>query len=163
MTLTPGQYAMLCFIPAADGKPHFTKGMVSKLEVTPANGPAAPAPAADVVVKLADYDFGLSAPLQAGSKTIRVENAGPQMHEIVLARLAPGKTIADLGAWAEGGAKGPPPASFIGGTSPMDPGTNNVFTVTLEPGEYALLCFVPDAKDGKEHLAHGMAKQLTVS
>ena len=92
-----------------------------------------------------------------------MENAGPQMHEIVLARLAPGKTIADLGAWIKGGEKGPPPASFLGGASPMEPGANNVFTVDLTPGNYALLCFLPDAKDGKEHLEHGMAKQLTVS
>jgi len=25
-----------------------------------------------------------------------------------------------------------------------------------------LICFVPDAKDGKPHLAHGMVKQFSV-
>ena len=34
--------------------------------------------------------------------------------------------------------------------------------VDLEPGEYGLFCFLPDAKDGKPHVAHGMVKQITV-
>jgi hypothetical protein len=34
--------------------------------------------------------------------------------------------------------------------------------VDLEPGEYGLYCFLPDAKDGKLHIAHGMMTQLTV-
>jgi hypothetical protein len=35
--------------------------------------------------------------------------------------------------------------------------------VTFIPGQYALLCFVPDMKDGKPHFAHGMAKLIEVS
>ena len=35
-------------------------------------------------------------------------------------------------------------------------------TVDLEPGEYALICFIPDDKDGKPHVAHGMISQITV-
>ena len=35
--------------------------------------------------------------------------------------------------------------------------------MTFEPGSYALICFVPDAKDGKPHAMHGMLKTLTVS
>jgi hypothetical protein len=31
------------------------------------------------------------------------------------------------------------------------------------PGEYGMLCFIPDAKDGKPHIAHGMMKQFTVN
>lgn len=163
LTLTPGQYAAICFIPSSDGVPHFGKGMVTKIEVTPATGATAAEPAADVVIKLTDYTFDISTPLKSGNQTVRVENGGPQMHEVVLARLTPGKTFADFAKWAEGGAKGPPPAAFIGGASPMNPGEHNSFTTNLAPGEYALLCFVPDAKDGKEHLTHGMAKQVTVS
>jgi hypothetical protein len=33
----------------------------------------------------------------------------------------------------------------------------------LPPGEYGLVCFVPDAKDGKPHFMHGMITQLTIS
>jgi hypothetical protein len=34
--------------------------------------------------------------------------------------------------------------------------------VDLPAGEYGIICFDPDAKDGKPHLAHGMIKQLSV-
>ncbi len=37
-----------------------------------------------------------------------------------------------------------------------------VFTAELTAGNYVLWCFAPDAKDGKPHFLHGMAKQLTV-
>jgi len=32
-----------------------------------------------------------------------------------------------------------------------------------KPGDYGLICFVPDAKDRKPYLAHGMMKNLKVS
>lgn len=163
LTLNPGQYALLCFIPSVDGVPHFAKGMMSAFEVVPALAAGAPEPTPDAVMKLLDYDFTLSAPLKAGKQTIRVENSGPQEHEVVIARFAEGKTLKDFGAWVEGGFKTAPPATFIGGASPMAPGEHNLITLDLPPGEYALLCFVPDAKDHKEHLQHGMAKQVTVS
>jgi hypothetical protein len=35
-------------------------------------------------------------------------------------------------------------------------------TTDLVPGTYVLVCFVPDAHDGKPHSQHGMIRQLTV-
>jgi hypothetical protein len=61
-----------------------------------------------VTIKLIDYDFQSSAPLTAGRQTILVQNAGPQLHKIVLVKLAPGKKVEDLAHWAET-MKGPPP------------------------------------------------------
>jgi hypothetical protein len=43
------------------------------------------------------------------------------------------------------------------------PGRHAILDVDLAPGEYALVCFVPDAKDGKPHFMHGMATQIKVS
>lgn len=45
----------------------------------------------------------------------------------------------------------------------MTPGSNTYFDVDLTPGEYILICFVPDAKDGKPHVAHGMMQRVTIS
>jgi hypothetical protein len=162
-TLTPGQYAYLCFIPSTDGVMHVTKGMVRPFEVTAASStaPAEP-PAADITIKLVDYDFQPSQPLTPGRHIIRVENAGPQAHEIVLLKLAPGKTVEDFGRWAETGMKGPPPAEPLGGIAALDKGDHGSFDVDLTPGEYGFICFVPDAKDGKPHLVHGMMKQIKV-
>jgi uncharacterized cupredoxin-like copper-binding protein len=161
-TMPEGHYAVLCFIPTAAGIPHVAKGMVASLEVTPSTGPPATAAEPDLVIKLNDYAFDLSASLTPGQHTIRVQNDGPQTHELVLAQFLPGKSLKDLEAWEKGGEKGPIPAKFLGGVSPMDKGESGDFTVTLAPGDYSLLCFVPDAKDGKPHLIHGMVKPLKV-
>jgi len=162
-SLAPGKYAMVCLIPSPDGTMHAAKGMVREFEVTGAEPAAAAAlPEADVTVTLVDYDFRTSGPLAAGRRTILVENAGPQVHELVVLKLAPGKKVEDFAHWAERGMKGPPPAEPVGGVALLDKGGRGTFTVDLTPGEYGFICFVPDSKDGKPHLAHGMMKQVRV-
>ena len=163
LVLQPGPHAVICFVPTTDGVPHFAKGMLSPLEVTAAAGPAAPEPAADLVMTLSDYDFALSTPLMAGRHVIEVRNGAAQVHEVVLARLQSGKSAADLAAWEERGRKGEAPGTYIGGASPMGPGDRGRFVAELTAGTYGLICFVPDARDGKSHVAHGMTKTLTVS
>ncbi len=160
--LEPGNYALICFIPAVDGMPHVMKGMSRPLKVTGPSRPAAVEPEADIVVTLVDYDFKLSKPLTAGKHTIRVDNAGQQPHEIAIVRLNPGKKPADFATW---GMKpvGPPPATIHGGLAGIMPGSHSFIEVDLPPGEYGLLCFLPDAKDGKPHFEHGMAKETTVA
>jgi hypothetical protein len=161
--LAPGSYMYLCFIPSQDGVMHAAKGMVRPFEVTATSGAMAEAPAADVTITLTDYAFDSSQPLTARAHTILVKYAGPQAHEIVLLRLPPGKKAEDFGRWAETGMKGPPPAEPLGGVGFLDKGSEGSFTADLTPGDYGFICFVPDAKDGKPHLAHGMMKTITVN
>jgi hypothetical protein len=162
--LSPGQYAYLCLIPSPDGVLHLNKGMAFPFTVTePRRDASKDLPPPDVTIKLNDYDFETSRPLTPGKHTILVENAGPQTHELVLLRMAPGKKAEDFATWAMGGMKGPPPAEALGGVVFLDKGGRGTFEVELTPGEYGLICFVPDAKDGKPHLAHGMAKTIKVS
>ena len=160
--LEDGNYALICFIPAADGMPHVMKGMSRALRVVGPSRTGTREPEADIVVTLVDYDFKLSKPLTAGKHTIRVDNAGQQPHEIAIVRLHPGRKPADFTAW---GMKpvGPPPGTIHGGLSGIMPGSHSFIAVDLPPGEYGLLCFLPDAKDGKPHFEHGMAKQTTVA
>jgi uncharacterized cupredoxin-like copper-binding protein len=163
LVLTAGQYAYLCSIPGPDGVMHAAKGMVRPFEVTAASSGAASAlPETDVTITLVDYAFQPSKPLTPGKHTILVENAGPQAHELVLLKLAPGKKVEDFAHWAEGGLKGPPPAEPLGGVTVLEKGGRGSFTVELSAGEYGFICFVPDSKDGKLHLAHGMMKTFKV-
>ena len=163
-TLEPGNYVFVCWIPSADGTPHIMKGMMHAMVVTAAQTPAAAEPPAGLSIKLTDYDFVLSAPLTAGTHTVRVENAGAQPHEVVITALPPGKTLQDFMAWEKGGEKGPlPTGKWLGGVVGMDAGGHAQFTATFTPGNYLLLCFWPDAKDGKPHIVHGMAKEVRVS
>lgn len=161
--LAPGQYAYICFIPSPDGVAHAAKGMVRPFEVIAASSNAANSqPETDVTIKLMDYDFQSSKPLAAGTQRILVENTGPQAHELVLVKLAPGKKVEDFATWAES-MKGPPPAEPVGGVAALEKGMRGAFTADLTAGDYGLICFVPDAKDGKMHLVHGMMKNIKVS
>lgn len=157
--LEPGNYALICFVDLG-GPPHFAKGMIRPLRVVPAKGAAA-RPKADVTATLVDYGFKLSSPIRAGNRTIRVHNAGKQHHEVELVQLAPGKTLGDMMNWM-GKMEGPPPGKALGGVAGMDAGMSQYFTANFIPGNYALICFLPDSKDGKPHFAHGMAQQITV-
>jgi hypothetical protein len=159
--LTPGSYAVLCFISSADGVSHLAKGMIRSLRVTPAPAASQPEPQADARLTLDDYGFELTPGLKAGRRTIRVENSGPQPHEAILARLAPGKTVADVLSWLKH-REGPPPGETYGGTVALQAGQVNFVTAEFPRGEYVLLCFVPDSGDGRPHLAHGMVRQISV-
>jgi len=159
MTLEPGNYALICFVDI-DGPPHFTKGMVRPLRVVPAPTSAASVKA-DVTLDLFDYNFKLSSPIRAGTRTIKVHNIGQQHHEIELVQLAPGVTVPDFMKWMQK-MEGPPPGKALGGVAGMESGMTQYFSADFAPGNYALLCFLPDTKDGKPHFAHGMVQQITV-
>ncbi|MGH7710325.1 MAG: hypothetical protein ACREOG_03525 [Gemmatimonadaceae bacterium] len=158
--LTPGNYVMVCLIPSMDGTVHVAKGMIRPLTVTPATG-ATVAPAIDLTITLSDYTFTTSPPITPGPHVIRVENNAEQSHELVMVKLEPGKTIQEFAAWAEK-PQGQPPGSPIGGTTPQSRGITNYVIADFTPGEYGFVCFLPDAKDGKPHLAHGMIQQFRV-
>ena len=162
--LQPGSYLFVCWIPSADGTPHVMKGMLHPVVISVAPGPATTVPAADLSITLTDYDFQVSQPLTAGTRVVQVKNAGVQAHEVAITALSPGKTLQDFIAWEQGGEKGPlPTGRWLGGVGVMDAGGEALFTTTFAPGSYLLLCFWPDAKDGKPHIMHGMAKEITVS
>ncbi len=163
VVLEPGNYVMVCFIPDAKGVPHVMSGMMKGLTVTPNPNANMTEPAADVIVTLRDYKFDFSTPLTAGKHTLKIETAPGQPHEFTLFQLAAGKTLADLMKYLEIGMKGEPPGMPIGGVAGVAAGKPSFFAVDLKPGDYALVCFLEDARDGKPHFAHGMAQQLKVS
>ena len=158
--LTPGSYAVLCVVPSADGVPHVAKGMVRQLTVKSA-ATSTTAPTADVDMTLTDYAFNVDKPITPGPHVIRVQNIAEQTHELVLVRLEPGKKIQQFAEWVEK-PKGPPPGAVIGGTTPQSKGIINYVMADFTPGDYGFICFLPDVKDGKPHLMHGMINQFRV-
>ncbi|HXT15104.1 MAG TPA: hypothetical protein VN706_05710 [Gemmatimonadaceae bacterium] len=161
MNLAPGNYVLLCLVDLPDHVPHFAKGMFQPLTVTPAVGTPMAEPTADMTVTLYDYNFDVTGTLTPGKHTIKIVNRGPQPHEIEMARPAAGKSAKDVLAWIAKPA-GPPPGDAIGGTSAIVPGSAVYYTVDVTPGDYALLCLIPDGKDGKMHAEHGMVKDIVV-
>jgi uncharacterized cupredoxin-like copper-binding protein len=168
LDLAPGNYVLACFVPSpGENFPHAAKGMLVPLTVTAPGGVTqagatyAPTPSPDVHLVLKDYGFAFSKPITAGKHTIHVMNEGPQEHEAIMLKLAPGKHVADFNTWVLTEMKGPPPAMPIAGMSGMAKGRTGVFTDDFTPGTYAITCFV-SAPDKKMHAEHGMSTEFVV-
>jgi len=175
--LEPGSYVWLCPIEDQTGKPHFSKGEFTTFVVRKASSATAltaAAPTATTSISLKDYSFGLDSTLTSGDHTIRVRNTGAQGHDLVMMKLAPGKTAQDVArSMNPERARRPdqkdlPPEPLEnlvrpggGGIAAIRPGMEVFFTTTLTPGDYVLLCMAT-APDGLSHIEHGMIQQVRI-
>jgi hypothetical protein len=85
-----------------------------------------------------------------------------------VARLDPGKTQQDVVKFLQSpqAQNGPPPAWVhdAGGMSMVSPKQSANVRVTLVPGYYIVVCFMPDVKkNGEPHVMEGMIGHFTVS
>jgi plastocyanin len=163
VNLEPGNYVMLCFVQGPDGIPHLAKGMVAPLQVTGTASTAA-LPATDASVTLQDFAFVGLDTLSPGAHSILVSNSGPQPHEVTVVRLAQGVTIDAIRAAFTSATPpaGPVPWTPSGGVAGLVPGKTASIALNLTAGNYAFICFVPDAASGKPHAALGMVQAVTV-
>ena len=162
ITLEPATYMLVCWVPSPDGMLHVMKGMVRPLTVTRRGATAVDEPTPDVTMTLRDYAFDLTKPITAGHHTIRVENRAAQSHEVVIGRLHPGQTMHMAIIWLNAGQAGAPPVTAIGGAAGLATGRHMYITADFAPGRYVLLCFIPDAKNGKPHTDYGMSMEIIV-
>jgi hypothetical protein len=160
--LEPGKYVVLCAIPDPQGVPHVMKGMLTDLTVTAATGTAAHDPAGLPEVGLSEFHFDLPKGFD-GSGPVVVVNKGKSVHEAVIARLADGKTVADVVDYESlpYPRKSAAPYTLVTGTTFVSPGEHARLDLDLPAGEYAWLCFLPGPK-GSPHLALGMVHPFTV-
>jgi uncharacterized cupredoxin-like copper-binding protein len=163
VNLQPGDYVVLCFLTGADGVPHFAKGMIKPLTVTAATTPAAATkPNTTVTITLKDFTFDSPDTLSGG--TWAITNAGPQPHELQVAKLASGGSANDvLNFFATPTPSGPPTFQSVGGFQGVDPNLSGTLSLNLTPGQYAFYCAIPDPTNGKRHLQEGMLKQVTIN
>ncbi|HEU5153706.1 MAG TPA: hypothetical protein VFU03_03150 [Gemmatimonadales bacterium] len=161
VALSQGNYVVLCFIPSPDMKSHVSKGMIRPFEVTAQAGAADHLSGQTDTITVTEYAFTQTPTLTSGHHTILVRNAGAQDHEVVLVKLPPGVTVEAFAKWTDT-MKGEPPGMPLGGVTALSSGESADFTVDLTPGDYAMICFVPDAKDGKTHYQHGMMTEFKV-
>jgi hypothetical protein len=189
MDLVEGNYVAMCLIPDDDGIPHAAKGMVLPITVTAAATPTAQvALTADATVTLTEFHFmGIPETSAAGPQLWEITNTGTQLHEMGIAKLAPGVTFemvqamlmsteatpaADMAAMATPDAAtndmatpaaAGAPFTSIGGAAPMSPGTSLWYTADLDAGDYFAICFVPDSESGAPHFVLGMISPFTIS
>ena len=170
--LDPGDYAVACFIPAnADGKPHAAHGMIAPIKVVKTADSYEVAPAVAATITLNEFKFGVPAGF-TGKGLVDVSNVGKQVHELVILKLNPGKTLNDAKGFlltppGTPPPAGPPPFSAIpglGGVTGLSPGQHAWLQMNLTPGNYVLLCFFPDTSNnlGLPHALKGMTAEFTI-
>lgn len=163
LDIQPGDYAIVCIVDIPDHVPHMMKGMIKGLTVTASTGAPAAEPVADMTVSMVNFAFAPSGQFTAGHHVIKIVNNGTQPHEFELVRLGEGKTMDDLMKWGQT-YQGPLPGTSLGGAAPMMPGAVEYVPFDLTPGNYVVLCFLPDpTKNNMPHLAEGMVRTFTIS
>ena len=106
-----------------------------------------------------EYAFVMPATLDGGWTTMRLENVGEEPHEFALAKLEGDRTRADVLEVLSDPAtqeQGPPDwVAIRAGIPTLEAGGTASLTQRLEPGRYALICFL-DGPSGKPHFLDGM-------
>lgn len=160
--LEPGDYVLLCGIPDVAGRPHAMRGMVRALRVVGAAALGEPVSRPDATLRLNDFAFALSGPLQAGPRTVHLVNDGRQAHEVVMIRLAEGASAQEFIARYRPGGLPNSAGREVGGLTGLDPGREGYLHLELEPGRYGLLCFLADPVTGAPHFSRGMWMDIDV-
>lgn len=128
-----------------------------------APAPSAPGTATPNMVMFTAREFSFDGPseIPAGLTMFHLMDAGKEIHHLQILKLEQGKTFADFEAAVKSGGM---PAWVVpyGGVNPPAPGSETAATEVMEPGNYAIVCFVESA-DHMPHLAKGMMKPLTVT
>lgn len=182
--LPPGRYAIWDDEGGEDGPGNDELGAKGEFTVT---GPAAdatlpPVPARITAVDDGEHDAGGGAAadehddedkhgfefagLKAGRNEVRWENESEELHHALMLPMREGVTIEQVleALKSEEEPKGPPPVDFSKavGTVVIDEGVAQNITLDLEPGRYAVVCFISDRDGGKPHAAEGMIEELTI-
>lgn len=133
----------------------------------PPDGPAEAMevdPAANRVdIVAVDYAFEGPSTVAAGPTSFVLRNDGDEAHFLLVAQIADGHTMEEALSY-EGD---PAEAGLITGVEVESDlaapgGDEEVANLDLEPGTYAMLCFIP-AADGTPHAFMGMASELIVT
>ena len=115
-----------------------------------------------VLITAHDYAFtGVPVRVHAGWLTLRLVNAGSEVHMLGIERVPYGHSArAVLDAIMHDRAV--PETSSWGGPNAVSPGDTATVTLFFPAGEYAISCAVESA-DGKMHALHGMMAVMTVT
>ncbi len=162
LNLEPGTYVLECYMKTEDGEIHYMDGMLRPLVVT-GEPPTFTAPIADLRITLSNFEMVIEGEMKPGRRTVEVHVAeNPEEgfgHSVHMAQLNDGTDVEQVVNWMNWfnlqGLRTPAPATFIGGSHPMAPGSTAYFTVDVEPGRYLLL--------SEATASQGVMQEITVA
>ena len=100
-------------------------------------------------------------PINSGLVTFRFINRGPDLHQMWIVKIDEGYAFSDFMNAIRPGRPIPAWLHGLGGPESPESGEEVSVTLNLEPGRYALACFIP-SEGGGSHLSKGMFLPLTV-
>lgn len=159
--LAPGVYVLACVRRGADGHRHARTGESKILYVRAAEAAdsafAAPPPSTQAV-RMVDFAYVGSEHWAPGAQLLRIENTGPQDHQLRLARLREGRT---LQAWMT--ADDPDTVvTAVVGMARVGAGEVAYLPIDLTPGSYIAYCLVTDGATKRPHVELGMLRAIQV-
>jgi hypothetical protein len=112
-----------------------------------------------------EFNFSGPSTVPPGVVRFRLTNGGTRAHMLDIVKLSGGKTAEDLLQAVQSNPDAPLPsyAVSIGGPNAVDPGMDSVAYAQLQPGDYAVVCNMPDDDTHRSHLSRGMIKAFKVS
>jgi hypothetical protein len=157
--LDGGRYFVLAE-PDQGGKP-----VTAEMNVSGGKGTGT-LPPADAKVTATEYKFQTTG-LKSGTQKIEFDNDGAQLHHAIFFPLKAGVTLAQAKKFiTTRNPTGPPPFDQKRNgpsTTVIDSGVKQVFDAKLDPGKYALVCFLSDRKGGPPHVVKGMIAEVDVT
>lgn len=142
--------------------------------------PDVEAPADVVEIRMGEMYFEVSAEIVAGPQIWQLVSEGQQPHHLILSSVPEGTTVEQIMELAASfGPPASPEASPVTAASPAAPplsfedvqdvfysipmsgDTTNFVALDVEPGTYAMICFLP-APDGTPHVMLGMVEVVVV-
>jgi hypothetical protein len=117
---------------------------------------------ADATVDAAEYVFNAET-LPSGATEIAFDNIGAQPHHLIASPLKGDATADDVVKFFKT-EQGAPPLDEKGtkSTAVLEGGEGQLVTLDLEPGRYALYCFITDREGGPPHALKGMVDEVEV-
>lgn len=110
-----------------------------------------------------DFSFTGPTSIAGGWQTIKLVNEGRDFHQIQFLKLPPGKTAVHFrqAMSRNNWRRLPQWVQRHGGVNSVSPGAEAVVVINLVPGEYVLICGIPDMR-GRPHIVQGMISSLLV-
>lgn len=176
LQLAPGEWVVILF--TYDPETDEDTDNFQNLTVT-GEMPAGEEVAGAVEIVMAEMYFELPDTLATGPQIWKVVNNGQQVHHVILAGVPDGTTEEQVLELINSEFAGPP-ASPEAGATPVESvlsfedvtdvfdtllfssGQANWYEVDVQPGTYAMICFMPDPS-GTPHVMLGMIEVFTVA